>query len=138
MLYGYSAAPTASPQIDVVTSVIPASLNVSWQPPPEVDHNGPITYVIQYTRTAESTGPTSVNVTSGITYMISGLVAFVDYSVTVAAMNVKGTGPFSSNKTGRSGENGEFQLLASYTIQCSCVFMHVCFYVCILLDNYLL
>jgi len=38
----------------------------------------------------------SVNVTCGTTYTISGLVAYTDYSVRVAAMNVNGTGNFSN------------------------------------------
>ena len=102
-----STAPSSPPQIVMVTSVIPASLNVSWQPPPPINHNGPITgYVIQYTRVGSS-DMMSINVNSGTAHTMSGLVAYVDYSVTVAAMNVNGTGPFSSTEVGRSGENSK-------------------------------
>ena len=53
-----------------------------------------------------------INVTgevSGRTVItISGLVAYVNYSVTVAAMNINGTGPFSDPPVvGRSGEDSE-------------------------------
>ena len=78
-----------------------------WDPPPPIDHNGPITYMIQYTG-----GGTSdmMNVNSGTTHTISGLVAFVDYSVTVAAVNINGTGPFSNPMVQRSGEDGELNI----------------------------
>ena len=94
----------------MITSVNPASLMVSWQPPPLVDHNGPITgYVIQYTRVGSS-DMMSVNVNSGTTYTISGLPVLTEYSVRVAAVNVDGTGPFSNPMIERSGEDSELML----------------------------
>ena len=46
--------------------------------------------------------------TNGTIHTISGLVAYVNYSVIVAAMTVNGTGPFSDPPViGRSGEDGE-------------------------------
>ena len=105
--------PSSPPQNVMVTSVDPASLNMSWQLPLEIDHNGPITgHVIQYTRVGSS-DTMSVNVTSGTTYTISGLVAYVNYSVTVAAVNVNGTGPFSSSVVGISGEESELRSLCN-------------------------
>ena len=90
-----STVPSSPPQNIMVISVNPASVRVLWQTPPMIDHNGPITYVIQYTR-GGSSDMMSVNVNSGTTHTISRLVAFVDYSVTVAARTVNGTGPFSN------------------------------------------
>ena len=106
-----STVPSSPPQDVVVDSHNPASLNVSWQLPPNEDRNGPIIgYVIQYTRIGSS-DMISVNVTSGTTHTISGLVAYVNYSVIVAAMTVNGTGPFSDPPVmERSGEDGELQL----------------------------
>ena len=102
-----STVPSSPPQNIMVTSVDPASLIVSWDPPPMIDHNGPITsYVIQFTR-VESSDILSVTINSGTTHTISGLVAYADYSVTVAAMNVNGTGAFSNLVVGRSGEDSE-------------------------------
>ena len=102
-----STVPSSPPRNVMVTSVDPASLMVSWQQPPTADRNGPITgHVIQYTRVGSS-DMMSVTVTSGTTRTISGLVAYVDYSVTVAAMTVNGTGPFSSPVAGRSGEDSK-------------------------------
>ena len=92
----------------MVESYNPGSLTVSWQPPLARHRNGPIIdYMIQYTR-AGSGDPESEIVTSGITHTISGLVAYVKYSVIVAVMTVNGTGPFSDPPVvGRSGADGE-------------------------------
>ena len=91
----------------MVTSVKPASLEVSWQPPKVKHHNGIITsYVIQYTRVG-SRAVTSETVNSGTTHKISELVPYVDYSVTVAAMNVNGTGKSNIPVITKSGQNSE-------------------------------
>ena len=69
---------------------------VSWQPPLEINHNEMITgYTIQYTRT-DMNNMMSVNVNSGTTHTISGLVAYVMYSMRVAAVNGIETGTFSN------------------------------------------
>ena len=89
----------------MVTSVNPSSLRVSWLPPPEIDHNGIITsYVIEYIRRVGGSSD-MVTVTSGTAHTISGLVAFVEYSVTVVAMTVNGTGPPSNPVVQISGQN---------------------------------
>ena len=62
-----STVPSSPPQNVMVTSVNPALLRVSWQPPPMIDHNGPITYMINYTRVGSS-NMMSVNVNSGTTH----------------------------------------------------------------------
>ena len=112
----YNSTVPSSPPLNVmVTSVNPASLGVSWQPPLEINWNGPINYVIQYTRVGSS-DMMSENVNSETTYTISGLVAYVDYSVIVAAANVNGTGPFSNSAVGRSGEDGESNVHSYHTL----------------------
>ena len=109
--YYNSTVPSSPPQDVIVESVNPASMMVSWRPPIRINHNGPITgHVILYTRVGSS-DTMSVNVTNGTTHTISGLVAYVNYSVIVAAMTVNGTGPFSDPPVvGRSGEAGELNL----------------------------
>ena len=103
-----STVPSSSPLNVMVTSVDPASLGVSWDPPVQRDRNGPITsYVIQYTRVGSS-DMMNVNITSETTHTISGLVVLTEYSVIVAAMTINGTGPFSDAVTGMSGEDSEF------------------------------
>ena len=102
-----STVPSSPPQNITVTSVNPTSLNVSWQLPPIINHNGPITgHVINYTRVGTS-DTMSASVSNGTTHTISGLVAYVDYSVIVAARTVNGTGPFSNAVVQKSGEYGE-------------------------------
>ena len=105
-----STVPSSPPQNVMVTSVNPASLMVSWQLPLQINHNGMITgYNIQYTRT-DMNNMMSVNVNSGTTHTISGLVAFVNYSVIVTAVNVIGTGPFSNPVVQRSGEDSKLNM----------------------------
>ena len=89
---------------------------MSWQRPIPRDRNGLIAgHVIQYTRVGSSDN-VSVKINSGTTHTISGLVAYVNYSVIVAAMTVNGTGPFSDPPVvGRSGNNGE---LTTYLTMC--------------------
>ena len=84
-----STAPSSSPQNVMVTSLDPASLMVSWDPLPEEDQNGPITYVILY----EAIGFTDLMsvTTNGIEYNITGLVPYINYEVEVAARNDNGT-----------------------------------------------
>ena len=102
-----STVPSSPPQFVMVESNNQTSLDVSWQPPLKIDHNGPITgYVINYTR-VDSNDVMIVNVT-GSTYTISGLVTFAEYSVTLAAVNINGTGLFSDAVITKPGGDGEF------------------------------
>ena len=108
MSYYYFTAPSLPPQDIEVTSVDPASLEVSWKPPMEINCNGPITsYAIQYGRIG-SDDKMIMNVPDGTTLKISGIVAYAEYSVIVAAVNANGTGPFSIPKVATSGEDSEF------------------------------
>ena len=100
-----STAPISPPLNVMVEGHNIASLSISWQPPIARSRNGPNTYVIHYTRFGSS-DMMSVNVASGTTHTISGLVAYVNYSVIVAAITVNGTGPFSEPVVGISGEDG--------------------------------
>jgi len=75
-------------------------------PPLKIDQNGPLTgYVIQYTRVGSNDNKEII--TSGTTHKLQGLVAFVDYLVRVAAMNVNGTGPFSGSMVQVSGQHSK-------------------------------
>ena len=89
----------------MVTSVNPSSLRVSWQPPPEIDHNGIITgYVIEYTRSGGSSDMMTVN-SGRTTRTILGLSPFVEYSVRVAAATSNGAGLSSDPEVQTSGQD---------------------------------
>ena len=109
-----STVPSSLPQGVMIRSTDPASLKILWQPPLEISHNIPITgYVIQYKKNGSQDTVSNiqkVNVASGTTHTISGLVAITEYSVKVAAMNVNGTGPFSESVVGISGEDSELNV----------------------------
>ena len=99
--------PSSPPRDVMVESHNPASLNVSWLPPPEVDHNGLITgYMINYTSNGTD-DMMSVSVTSGTTHILVGLLGSTQYFITVAALNANGSGTFSNLTEGISGEPGE-------------------------------
>ena len=96
-----STVPSSPPLSVIVVSLNPASLMVSWQPPLEINHNGPIThYVIQYTRGNKMN---EITENRGFAHIISGLAASADYSVKVAAVNANGIGPFSNPVAQLSG-----------------------------------
>ena len=109
-----STVPSSPPRDVMVESHNPASLMVSWNQPVRRERNGPITgYLINYVRDGSS-DMMSINKTiqpNERTIIISELVAYVNYSVAVAAMTVNGTGPFSSRSVVRSGEDGELNYL---------------------------
>ena len=105
-----STVPSAIPQSVIVTGVNPSSLRVSWQAIPEIDHNGQLDYVIEYTRSGTSSE--MVTVDSNVTARtITGLVPFVPYSVRVAGMTVNGTGQSSNFIRTVSGEDGESMIM---------------------------
>ena len=92
----------------MLTSVNPASLIISWQPPPLIDQNGPLTsYVILYSRVGSNISMTET-VTNETEYVISGLIAFTNYSVEVAARTINGTGPISNSVIQVSGEGNKY------------------------------
>ena len=97
---------------------------MSWQPPLLIDHNGVITgYMVEYTnvRTSESES----EIASETMLPISGLVPFVEYSVTVAAINVNGTGDRSDPEVQTSGQASESMTMIICCIVC-CSFRTHC------------
>ena len=109
-------APSSPPQDIEVSSEDSGSLLVSWQPPLKINCNGTITgYVIQYAR-VDSNDNMIENVQNKTTLSIPGLFASADYSVTVAAVNNKGTGPFSKPVIATSGEDCKLNYIVNYVI----------------------
>ena len=100
MFHVILAAPTAPPG---VVQLFPQSANsilVNWTLPPLVDRNGPITgYTIRY-RVANKDAFSGRDWTDGsvLFFQLDNLQPYTDYNVQVAAVNVNGTGPFSTFK----------------------------------------
>ena len=83
----------------MLESVHPGAINISWQPPPEGDQNGPLIYIVQYTN-IETGISMNKTVFFGATLALSALDEFTEYSIRVAAVTVNGTGPFSNPVNG--------------------------------------
>ena len=106
-----STVPSSSPRTVLVKSHNPASLIVSWRLPSIRNRNGKITsHVIQYNRVGSQIIVITETGTSGTTHTISGLLAYVNYSISVAAVNINGTGRFSNPVVQRSGQDSEFNV----------------------------
>ena len=100
--------PNLPPRNVTVNIVHPGSLNISWLPPEEIGQNGPITdYEIQYTMVGSNDTMTEI-ITSRNFYVLTGLFAFVNYSIEVAAVTVNGTGPHSIPIIEESGHEGTY------------------------------
>ena len=95
MSYYNSTGPSRPPQNVMVMKVHPGSLCISWQPPPPIDRNGPITgYHIRYIMVSSNTSMNE-NVTNRTMFTISNLFSFANYSIRVAAMTINGTGVYT-------------------------------------------
>ena len=103
-----TAVPSSPPQNITVASVDPASLMVTWQPPPLIDQNGPIVSYAISIMSIEHRDIRNVTIV-GTELTISDLIPFVNYSVQVAASNTNGTGVFSTIISQVSGEDSKFQ-----------------------------
>ena len=106
--------PSSPPENVMIASINTATLMVSWQPPPVIDHNGLLTgYTIHYSIVGSNDVANEI-ITNGTIYVISGLVRDVDYSVRVAAMNINGTGPFSNPVVQTPREDSKFYSYCIY------------------------
>ena len=100
--------PVASPTLVKFKNVSSTGLTVSWQPPPVLDQNGPITsYKIRYHTTGSArvkyitemlnVNPSlSLNESWRFNYTVVKLLENMEYSVAVAAENEQGEGPYSN------------------------------------------
>ena len=95
------AVPGAPPQSVAVSSISSYSIKVSWGKVLCDQRNGEITgYQVNYTSVSDDEIVTVTGNETNVT--LSDLQPYTDYSISVAAMTVNGTGPFStpiSNKT---------------------------------------
>ena len=107
----------------MLTDVDPASLRVTWQPPPLIDQNGPLVgYIISYHRTDDNLNTQSMGATGNET-IISGLDPNVSYSVQVSARNDRGLGIASSIMNQISGQDSKYKVYISVCVcMCGCVY----------------
>ena len=93
-----STAPTGAPDGVSEVSVTANSIIVQWGEVPCMDRNGEITgYIVEVTRSGMVVATENVNGGSARIGTVSGLTPSTDYTVTVAAVNSVGTGPFSGD-----------------------------------------
>ena len=93
----------------------PNSVEVTWQAPPLVHHNGAIlSYIIRYFPSNESDMSQDTHVTADESEAIqrrtlSNLEPFTRYTFKVSAVNAAGAGPFSATVEGTTEEDGEYR-----------------------------
>uniref|UniRef100_A0A1X7VJK8 Fibronectin type-III domain-containing protein n=2 Tax=Amphimedon queenslandica TaxID=400682 RepID=A0A1X7VJK8_AMPQE len=86
--------PSGIPQSLSITSATATGLNISWNPPSEEDRNGDINgYIINVTNT--DTLITTQFTTGNNDFSVNDLEPDTTYSLSVAARNANGTGPFT-------------------------------------------
>ena len=92
-----SPAPTGPPQ-SVSASVTGTTILVRWSPPACRDRNGDtLSYVVRY---GPSAGSNSEMETTALSYRLTGLTVFTEYSIQVAPRHpIAGIGPFSNPVT---------------------------------------
>ena len=83
-------------------------VTISWQPPPFEDRNGPILYYsLILTELVFDLGETYINVTS-LSYTLTGLEEYNNYSFVIAAATQKGLGPYSTAFNFTTEEDREY------------------------------
>ncbi len=107
------AGPSSPPREVSVEVQGPNSVEVTWQAPPLVHHNGPnLSYIIWYFPINDQTKIVDVHVTVDrdeaiLHTMLTDLVPFTKYSFRVSAVNAAGAGPFSVAVEETTEEDGE-------------------------------
>ena len=94
-------APSAAPTSVSVSEVTFSSITVQWGAVDCIHHNGDITgYSVRYGVQVNGEGERTVEMASGDSsggmYQISGLSAATVYTIEVAAVNIAGTGVYST------------------------------------------
>ena len=90
-----TAVPHSPPSSISVEVRSGTEVTLSWQPPPFQDQNGPITYYFLIVRELVfGLGESQTNVTT-LSYTLTGLEEYNNYSFTIAAATEKGLGPYT-------------------------------------------
>ena len=116
-LYVSSPAPTGAPGRFNITSVESRSLSVVWGTVPCPHRGGPITgYRLHYSNGSDSY---TVNITGerSTQYNLqTGLTPFTNYTVQVAAVSDRGTGPYSTPLTVETLQDGKVFLKLTFLL----------------------
>ena len=112
MVLYFPVAPSSAPGNVQASSISSTSAKVSWQAPSAIDHNG---ILVSYTIYVQAVGggftdgtikqkqvPASLTVAN-----VTGLEAYVEYSIKVSASTGVGEGPFSASVIVRTKEAGK-------------------------------
>ncbi len=105
-----TAAPSDSPGAPTSSATTSTSITITWSEIACQDRNGVITgYTIRYGPV--NTSPTSIDHTStDRSRVISGLISFTNYTVSVRGVNSAGSGVYSAETVIRTGEDSKFSL----------------------------
>ena len=91
--YMFFTAPSASPSTVIVSEVTWSTISLQWEMVECLHQNGDITgYSVQY----EEAG-TNVVETKNLNITLSQLTPFIEYSISVAAVNANGIGVYTKN-----------------------------------------
>ena len=120
-IYICSSVPSSAPQNLSVVTFTTTNISISWSPPVSTEQNGLITsYSIQvygYPFPAVNNYINAPYVTMNypatelVTYTLTGLEEFNNYTISVAAVNSNGTGPYTANIIQRTQLDGEYNVV---------------------------
>ena len=113
-----SSAPTGPPLDVDATPVNSTSVTIFWNPPAPENQNGVITGYVINLKIVGSEEVTQYS-SSSENITIGSLHPFTTYSFTVAAQTSVGTGPYTTNSTVITPEDGIALPLYNFTFCCS-------------------
>ena len=101
----FTVVPSRAPTSLTVVNITSTSLELQWDPPPPLFHNGLIGSYIVRCSEVETSG-TIIRNSSTSQIVVSGLHPYYTYNCSVSAVTV-GPGPFSNTIRSRTLEDGE-------------------------------
>ena len=94
--------PSGAPSLQPVVTINSTAIRLTWEDVNCTERNGVITgYRVQYN--IDGGIQSTINVTAITSTMITGLTKFRLYTVSVAAINTNGIGPYSNEKNVYTG-----------------------------------
>lgn len=93
--YYYFAAPSAPPVNIAISAITPNSVLLVWEPPPIDQQNGIIQYYLVMVDPQIENGMIVTLTANTTQLLVTNLIQYYTYQVTIAAVTVPGAGPFS-------------------------------------------